>query len=125
MDRLTRKSQNTGMVWFIDHNNNDLNLEPCEMSYGNNRDAIQKLAYYEEAEEQGRLIVLPEDGMLYYIEENEEDKWICNRPIMDIIFKYGWGLVGLDCSLCDIGKKIFFSRKEAEAALRGECNECY
>ena len=82
--------------------------------------AIDKLAYYEDAEEQGRLIVLPEDGMLYYIEENEEDKWIGNKPIMDIIFEYGWGLVGLNCSLRDIGKKVFLSREEAEAALRGK-----
>lgn len=59
MDRLTRKSQSSEMVWFIDHDNNDLNLEPCEMSYGNNRKAIQKLAYYEDAEEQERLIILP------------------------------------------------------------------
>jgi hypothetical protein len=82
--------------------------------------AIDKLAYYEDAEEQGRLIVLPEDGMLYYIEENEEDKWIGNKPIMDIVFEYGWGLVGLNCSLRDIGKKVFLSREEAEAGLRGK-----
>lgn len=118
MDRLTRKSQSSEMVWFIDHENNDLNLEPCEMSYSQNGKAIRKLAYYEDAEEQGRLIVLPEDGMLYYIEENKEDKWIGNRPIMDIVFEYGWGLVGLKCSLRDVGKKVFFSRKEAEAALK-------
>lgn len=120
MDRLTRKSQSSEMVWFIDHDNNNLNLEPCEMSYSQNGKAIRKLAYYEDAEEQGRLIVLPEDGMLYYIEENEEDKWIGNKPIMDIIFEYGWGLVGLNCSLRDIGKKVFLSREEAEAALRGK-----
>ena len=59
MERLTRKSQSSEMVWFIDHDNNGLNLEPCEMSYSNNGKAIRKLAYYEDAEEQGRLIVLP------------------------------------------------------------------
>lgn len=80
-------------------------------------DPIEKLAYYEEMEEKGLLLELPEDGMLYYIEENEDDKWIGNRPIIDIVFEYGWGLVGLKCSLRDIGKKIFFSRKAAEAAL--------
>ena len=47
------------MVWFIDHDNNGLNLEPCEMSYSNNGKAIRKLAHYEDAEEQGRLIILP------------------------------------------------------------------
>jgi hypothetical protein len=39
---------------------------------------------------------------------------------MDIIFEYGWGLVGLNCSLRDIGKKVFLSREEAESALRGK-----
>lgn len=48
MDRLTRKSQSSEMVWFIDHDNNDLNLEPCEMSYSNNGKAIRKLAEYED-----------------------------------------------------------------------------
>ena len=47
MDRLTRKSQSSEMVWFIDHDNNCLNLEPCEMSYSNNGKAIRKLAEYE------------------------------------------------------------------------------
>ena len=48
MDRLTRKSQNSEMVWFIDHNHNDLNLEPCEMTSGDSGKAIRKLAAYED-----------------------------------------------------------------------------
>ena len=48
MNRLTRKSQNSEMVWFIDHDNNGLNLEPCEMSYSDSGKAIRKLADYEE-----------------------------------------------------------------------------
>lgn len=48
MNRLTRKSQNSEMVWFIDHDNNGLNLEPCEMSYSDSGKAIRKLAAYEE-----------------------------------------------------------------------------
>jgi hypothetical protein len=57
MERLTRKSSNTDMVWFVDHDNN-MELEPCEMSYTHNKLAIQKLAEYEDLEEQGRLIIL-------------------------------------------------------------------
>ena len=56
--RLTRKSKHSDMVWFVDHENNDIDLEPCEMGYTHNKLAIQKLAYYEELEEEGRLIVL-------------------------------------------------------------------
>lgn len=48
MKRLTRKSSNTDMVWFIDHNHNDLNLEPCEMTSGDSGKAIRKLAAYED-----------------------------------------------------------------------------
>ena len=131
MERLTRKSQSSEMVWFIDHNNNGLNLEPCEMSYSNNGKAIRKLAYYEDAEEQGRLVILP-----------------CK--IGDSYFTYSWGCHGShddclkqdDCDECphlkqeireckfknvvhilnaekDFGKSIFLSREEAEAAIRG------
>lgn len=48
MERLTRKSSNTDMVWFVDHDNNDMDLEPCEMSPIHNRLVVQKLAEYEE-----------------------------------------------------------------------------
>lgn len=58
MERLTRKSLSTDMVWFVDHDNNNMDLEPCEMSYTHNKLAIKKLAYYEDLEEQGRLIIL-------------------------------------------------------------------
>lgn len=114
MDRLTYKHDDK---WCINGINGKLISDKHANYWG---EAVDRLAAYENAEEQGRLIVLPEDGMLYYVEENEEDMWIGNRPIMDIVFKYGWGLVGLDCHLYDIGKKFFFSRKEAEEALRGE-----
>lgn len=50
MNRLTRKSQNSEMVWFIDHNHNDLNLEPCEMTSGDSGKAIRKLADYEDTD---------------------------------------------------------------------------
>ena len=59
MDRLTRKSQSTDMVWFIDYENNNMYLEPCEMNAHHSRLAIEKLAYYEELEEQGFLLKAP------------------------------------------------------------------
>lgn len=60
MERLTErsKSKNSSMVWFKDENNNML-LEPCEMSSHHSRMAIAKLAAYEDAEEQGLLLKLP------------------------------------------------------------------
>lgn len=54
MKRLTRSSGNTDMVWFIDYENN-IDLEPCEMNSHHVKLVIQKLAYYENLEEQNRL----------------------------------------------------------------------
>lgn len=127
MKRLTRKSLSTDMVWFVDHDNNDMDLEPCEMSYTHNKLAIQKLAEYEDLKEQGRLIILPEDEMIYHIEESETMKWIGNKPIQDIVFKCGWGLGSLEYHLCDLGRKFFFSRKEAEESVKNirGCHTCY
>lgn len=59
MERLTRKSKTSDMVWFVDHENNNIDLEPCEMNPHHNRLAIQKLAAYEDAEEQGFMIRIP------------------------------------------------------------------
>ena len=58
MERLTKQSE-SGMTWFIDHENNGIALEPCEMDSHNNRLAIERLADYENAEEQGLLLKLP------------------------------------------------------------------
>lgn len=58
MERLTEKSK-SGMVWFIDRENNDTRLEPCEMDSHHSRLAIQKLAEYEDLEAQGLLLKLP------------------------------------------------------------------
>lgn len=49
MERLTRKSKNTDMIWFVDHNNK-MDLEPSEMNYTHIRSVIQRLAYYEDNE---------------------------------------------------------------------------
>lgn len=46
MERLTKF--NNGMIWFVDHDNNDINLEPCEMHSHHCRLAIQKLSEYED-----------------------------------------------------------------------------
>ena len=56
MKRLTKISDNgTGMIWFKDPDNN-LQLEPCEMTTKDIRLVLEKLAYYENLEEQGKSI---------------------------------------------------------------------
>lgn len=71
------------------------------------------------ADRDGRCIILPKDGMLYYLEEaiDGSEKWIGNKPIVDVYFKVGWGIATLSYSIFDIGKKVFFDRKSAEIAL--------
>lgn len=56
MERLTEQSETSNMVWFKDGN---MRLEPCEMTAHHSRMAIEKLAEYEDAEEQGLLLRVP------------------------------------------------------------------
>lgn len=59
MERLTIKSEYSEMVWFVDKENNNHRLEPCEMEPRHSGAAIRKLAKYEELDEQDLLIKLP------------------------------------------------------------------
>lgn len=74
MERLTIRSKNSDMVWFKDAENGNAHLEPCEMTAHHNRMALDKLATYEDAEEQGLLLRLPisEDTPVYSIEHCSE-----------------------------------------------------
>lgn len=62
MERLTERSDNSDMVWFKDHENGNMRLEPCEMTARHSRMAIEKLAAYEDAEEMefGKTVFLTE-----------------------------------------------------------------
>ena len=51
MERLTIRSKNSDMVWFKDAENGNAHLEPCEMTAHHNRMALDKLATYEDAED--------------------------------------------------------------------------
>ena len=54
MERLTEKSNK--MIWFKDQG---LKIEPCEMNAHHCRMILEKLADYEDLEEQGLLVRLP------------------------------------------------------------------
>lgn len=82
---------------------------------------VDRLRELTEAERTGRCVVLPKDGMVYYIEEAGGEKWVANKPIQQITVKCGWGLASLEFSLLDTGK--YFSREAAEAALKGETHD--
>lgn len=131
MNRLTRKSQNSEMVWFIDRNN--FNLEPCEMTSGDSGMAIRKLAYYEEAEECGKLLVIPckVGDTIYDIYESVnnkgfEDGAINELKVTEIHINLDkrnrpWLIIsGYMFAFEDFGKTVFFSREEAEEALKNQ-----
>ncbi len=90
-------------------------LELLEQEYGVSAARLCELA---RADREGRCVVLPKDGMVYYIEEAGGEKWIGNKPIQQVILRCGFGMALLEFSLFDKGK--YFSRAEAEEALRRE-----
>ena len=89
--------------------------EPITTVFGLPLDRLRELA---QADRDGRCVVLPKDGMVYYIEEAGGEKWIGNKPIQQVVLRCGFGMALLEFSLFDTSK--YFSRADAEAALRRE-----
>lgn len=148
MERLTERSKNTSMVWFKDNENSNMLLEPCEMSSHNSRMAIEKLATYEDAEEQGLLLRLPckVGDPVYLIDRDEnnkfkvyEGKWervslvqtskdgsfeLCGEisyDIYDYFFNDGRTMkhgMYVGQKCTKIGEVVFLTREEAEAKLK-------
>lgn len=86
------------------------------------QDILAKLAHYEDLEESGRLVVLPckvGDTVYQILQKGsghwEEDKYILDDRGTPKIYERGFHLILLN----DIGKTIFLTREEAEAALEG------
>ena len=116
MDRLTRRAEAEG-IKAVYYGKNDVFLEG-EPGYAE----ANKLAHYEDLEESGRLVVLPckVGETVYQILQKgsghwEEDKYILDDRGTPKIYERGFHLILLN----DIGKTIFLTREEAEAALEG------
>lgn len=77
MERLTERSKNSDMVWFKDVGDSGMLLEPCEMESRHSRMAIEKLAAYEDAEEQGLLLRSPckVGDTVYLIDRDKNNKF--------------------------------------------------
>lgn len=128
MERLTIRSKNSDMVWFKDAENGNAHLEPCEMTAHHNRMALDKLATYEDADEQGLLLRLPisEDAPVYSIEycceKNKSNRsGMCFRGFCENCSDKTYYIresVAKQCSICEINKSVFFTREEAEAKLK-------
>lgn len=103
-----------------------------ETGFGPVRGAvIDKLADYEDAEEQGRLVRLPvKIGQKVYIVMNLSvgiEPWIEETTVCAVTFKdshyprYVWSFSTETTEpfhKSDIGKRVFLTRAEAEAALQ-------
>lgn len=121
MERLTIRT-NEANISFECESVGDIvrRLAAIEDILGDEYD-LDELREMVQAKREGRCVVLPKDGMVYYIEEAGGEKWIGNKPIQQVILRCGFGMALLEFSLFDKGK--YFSRAEAQAALRREQDE--
>lgn len=133
MNRLTHKSNESDMVWFIDNENNNMFLEPCEMNSHHNRLAIQKLEKYESEEENGLLLRLPipQGTKVYVINYTFECKYNYECPLSfdknkceeDFSCKHEYKVyrvkeIKFDYTMLDkIGKTVFLTEEEAKQHL--------
>lgn len=122
MERLTIRSKNN-MVWFKDAENGNAHLEPCEMTAHHNRMTLDKLATYEDAEEQGLLLRLPckvGDTAWYVCRsgmyEVEIDSFVVNINLfVNVSYYIGCERFG---KMLTPYKTLFFTREEAKAKLK-------
>lgn len=119
MERLTERLENgaINVKYASQHETAIHRLAAIEDILGDEYD-LDELREMVQAKREGRCVVLPKDGMVYYIEEAGGEKWIGNKPIQQVILRCGFGMALLEFSLFDKGK--YFSRAEAEEALRRE-----
>lgn len=133
MERLTIRSKNSDMVWFKDAENGNAHLEPCEMTAHHNRMALDKLATYEDAEEQGLLLRLPcKVGDKIFLDFAGFGKDIDEFTVKDLhldCFEDGETILFCDyesndktlsgqIDVMEFEKSVFLTRAEAEAKLK-------
>lgn len=134
MERLTQKSDK--MIWFKDQG---LKIEPCEMNSHHCRMILEKLADYEDLEEQGLLVRLPVSiGTKVYVIASMFDciydydnckatqKWKCEEDIQCEYERKSYYVKEIEFTSImknSIGKSIFLTREEAEKKLEELKNE--
>lgn len=121
MERLTQKSDK--MIWLKDQG---LKIEPCEMNSHHCRMILEKLADYEDLEEQGLLVRLPckVGDTVYVPTRNFVSELRITMVSVDMHEAYfRWMLnsgiyPNLDgFSKSKLGKSVFLTREEAEKKL--------
>ena len=92
------------------------------------RAIYDKLCEYEDAEEQGRLVILPVKAgdTVYQLRDKKHALGVGVHPRhISCVCVYGNDWIAMHqgdkpCAKKDLGKTWFLSREEAEAALKGE-----
>lgn len=120
MERLTKRTENSTAVY------NTASGDPVK--WGNNRyKVLQKLAEYEDLEEQGKLLKLPAviDETIFFIwmgcpKDYEEEYCRDHEGSCENCLHRVPEIVSRDFRMSDIPNmdKIFATREEAEAALK-------
>lgn len=133
MERLTEKLDK--MIWFKDQG---LKIEPCEMNTHHCRMILEKLADYEEAEEQGLLMKLPVPlgttvytlstifDCIYDYDCKSYQKWKCEEDIPCEYEKRSYHIKETDFGFTmahSIGETVFLTREEAEKKLEEMKND--
>lgn len=132
MERLTQKSDK--MIWLKDQG---LKIEPCEMNSHHCRMILEKLADYEDLEEQGLLVRLPckVGDTVYRVNAGakqpiipmtvSEIHFLCYKNERAVRFDaIGKEDMGESCyRLEDIGRIVFLTHEEAERKLEEMKNE--
>lgn len=130
--RLTYKAQDqygkeTGTVWYASTAGNSIFPKSDK-----EEQALKKLAAYEDAEEQGKLVILPckvgdalfvtdEGTILPAVRMVESVTW-WNGKISILAVNKRTGSA-YRCFAEDFGKTVFLTREEAKAAMKGGQND--
>ena len=122
MERLTKEANNGMLAWYV---KNKSGLPEYVAKTNPYREICEKLKFYEDAEEQGLLLRLPccVDSKLYDIRQdnvqNRKNDMVHELNVAGIDVKFvPWETwMAKDVRLEEIGKTVFFTKEEAEAAL--------
>lgn len=121
MERLTQKSDK--MIWLKDQG---LKIEPCEMNSHHCRMILEKLADYEDLEEQGLLVRLPckVGDILFRINKGARNPIIKMKVSRITIISKSYNIKAIEEDRGEvlfsndvIGIKVFPTREEAEKKL--------
>lgn len=141
MERLTERSDK--MIWFKDQG---LKIEPCEMNSHHCRMILEKLADYEDLEEQGLLVRLPvkigddiykipskANYDLNVLNGYKANNRVYHQKVYSIVFSQrGWFIQcdkdsiyvpNVICADIGYGRTWFLTREEAEKKLEETKND--